>query len=180
MTNVKITHKQATLKPVGPMMRVFSSGRLSRIGGIALFVGKQKNAFLPVSTWFRVTFAVKRPDHTMSAAGTIQLSLEDKVLLLTLLIIAVLYLVQTSLFDSNLNVCQSWYNIEILWQGSVLWTSLPSFGQKQEIVKMWKRTKRRRIWNVNEGGERRKFRLSGKSPLHKRQISNSSSLMFLY
>ena len=49
-TNVKITHKQATLKPVGPMMRVFSSGRLSRIGGIALFVGKQKNAFLPVST----------------------------------------------------------------------------------------------------------------------------------
>jgi len=28
----------------------------------------------------RVTFAVKRPDHTMSAAGMIQLSLEDKVL----------------------------------------------------------------------------------------------------
>ena len=42
MTDVKITHKQATLKPVGPMMRVCSSGRLSRIGGIALFVGKHK------------------------------------------------------------------------------------------------------------------------------------------
>ena len=51
-----------------------------------------------------MTFAVKRPDHSMSAAGTIQLSLEDKVLLNPPILSLVLYLVQTSLFNSNLNV----------------------------------------------------------------------------